>query len=159
MINHDFKKLAKTHESVRMRLRFLALSHFQEGCSRTDIAKFLKVSRASVNKWVTQYHLLGLEGLNDKKTTGRPFRLSKEQHDQLIEYVTTHSKSELGGRLNGSDIQRYIEDKFSVNYHLSSVYKLLHKLGFSWITSRSKHPKQSVEAQEDFKKIPIKNDP
>jgi hypothetical protein len=29
----------------------------------------------------------------------------------------------------------------------------------SWITTRSKHPKQSIEAQETFKKIPNKNDP
>ena len=50
---HDFTRLAKTHESVRMRLRFLALAHFQEGRSRTAIAKFLKVSRASVNKWIS----------------------------------------------------------------------------------------------------------
>jgi transposase len=159
MEKYDFNTLAKTHESVRMRLRFLALAHFQEGHSRTAIAKFLKVSRASVNKWVTQYHLFGMDGLIDKKTTGRPFRLSDDQHKQLIDFVTKSSKRELGGRLNGSDIQLYIEQNFAVHYHLSSVYKLLHKLGFSWITSRSKHPKQSIEAQENFKKIPIKNDP
>ncbi|WP_425610157.1 hypothetical protein [Vibrio splendidus] len=29
----------------------------------------------------------------------------------------------------------------------------------SWITTRSKHPKQSEEAQESFKKIPNRNDP
>jgi len=149
---HDFNKLAKTHESVRIRLRFLALSHFQEGHSRTAIAKFLKVSRTSINKWVTQYHQLGIDGLIDKKTTGRPFRLSSDQHKQLIVYVTESSKSQRGGRLNGKDIQCYIKEKFTVDYHLSSVYKLLHKLGFSWITSRSMHPKQSIEAQEDFKK-------
>jgi transposase len=32
---------------------------------------------------------------------------------------------------------------------------LLHQQGFSWISSRSKHPKQSEEAQERFKKMPI----
>jgi transposase len=53
---HDFTALAKTHQSVRMRLRFLALAHFQEGNSRTAIAKFLKVSRTSINKWISQYH-------------------------------------------------------------------------------------------------------
>lgn len=158
MKKHDFNLLAKTHESVRMRLRFLALAHFQEGHSRTAISQFLKVSRTSVNKWISQYHQYGMDGLIDKKTTGRPFRLSNEQHQQLIDYVNKASKSELGGRLNGSDVQAYIEKNFAVHYHLSSVYKLLHKLGFSWITSRSKHPKQSVEAQDDFKKIPIKND-
>jgi len=30
---------------------------------------------------------------------------------------------------------------------------LLHALNFSWITSRSRHPKQSQEIQDDFKKI------
>ncbi|PTP18423.1 hypothetical protein CWO07_25070, partial [Vibrio splendidus] len=36
---------------------------------------------------------------------------------------------------------------------------LLHELNLSWITTRSKHPKQSEEAQESFKKIPNRNDP
>ncbi|WP_413251636.1 winged helix-turn-helix domain-containing protein, partial [Vibrio natriegens] len=29
---------------------------------------------------------------------------------------------------------------------------LLDHMGFSWITSRSKHPKQSKQTQDDFKK-------
>ncbi|MEG3756278.1 winged helix-turn-helix domain-containing protein, partial [Psychromonas arctica] len=64
-----------------------------------------------------------------------------------------------GVRLVGTDIQLFIAENFGYQYHLSSVYKLLHRLGFSWITSRTKHPKQSPGAQEDFKKIPNKNDP
>ena len=68
-------------------------------------------------------------------------------------------KNDKGGRLVGTDIQLFITENFGHQYHLSSVYKLLHRLGFSWITSRSKHPKQSLEVQEDFKKIPNKNDP
>ena len=39
------------------------------------------------------------------------------------------------------------------------VYKILKQLGFSWITSRSKHPKQSIQDQESFKKLPTGNDP
>ncbi|MCB5362021.1 hypothetical protein CSB62_23840 [Vibrio splendidus] len=37
----------------------------------------------------------------------------------------------------------------------SALYQLLHDIGLSWITTRSKHPKQSLEAQETFKKFPI----
>ncbi|WP_372154290.1 MULTISPECIES: helix-turn-helix domain-containing protein, partial [unclassified Vibrio] len=33
-------------------MRLLALAHFKDGLSRTQIAKSLKVSRTSVNKWV-----------------------------------------------------------------------------------------------------------
>ena len=159
MKKHNFSELAKTHQCVRMRNRYLALAHFQEGHSRTDIAKFLKVSRTSVNKWISQYNKLGLDGLIDKKPTGRPNRLSEKQLQKLSNYVSNAAKSETGGRLLGVDIQAYVLAEFGVKYHLSQIYKILTKLGFSWITSRSKHPKQSKEAQEDFKKIPNKNDP
>ncbi|MBB1368777.1 winged helix-turn-helix domain-containing protein [Pseudoalteromonas sp. SR44-5] len=53
----------------------------------------------------------------------------------------------------GEDIAQYIYEQFNVRYHTDHIYKLLKKLGFSWITSRSKHPKQSEESQEAFKKV------
>jgi len=150
--NHDFKALAKGQKNVRMKLRFLALAHYQEGHSRYAIAKFLKVSRTSVTKWISQYNKQGLDGLIDKKTTGRPHRLSEQQRHQLSNYISEQAKSEKGGRLVGADIQAYVLKEFGIKYHLSQIYKILKNLGFSWITSRSKHPKQSPEAQEDFKK-------
>ncbi len=52
----------------------------------------------------------------------------------------------------------YIAQKFKLNYCVSNVYRLFHQLGFSWITSRSRHPKQSIEIQENFKKIRNGND-
>ncbi|MGI9946490.1 helix-turn-helix domain-containing protein, partial [Vibrio hyugaensis] len=45
-----------------MKMRLLALAHFKEGQSRTQIAKYLKVSRTSVNKWVQTFLEEGLEG-------------------------------------------------------------------------------------------------
>ncbi|SBS66997.1 DDE superfamily endonuclease [Vibrio atlanticus] len=45
-----------------------------------------------------------------------------------------------------------IIDKY---YHPNSIYYLLDHMGFSWIASRSKHPKQSQQIQDDFKKIKI----
>ena len=114
----DFLALAKAETNARKRMRFLALAHFQEGHSRTDIARFLKVSRTSVNKWVSNFL-----------------------------------------RLQGTDIQTYIEREFCVAYELSNVYRLLRELGFSWITSRSRHPKQDGQVQEAFKKLPAGNDP
>ncbi|WP_239994101.1 winged helix-turn-helix domain-containing protein [Photobacterium phosphoreum] len=35
------------------------------------------------------------------------------------------------------------------------MYYLLKRMGFSWITSWSKHPKQSQQAQDNFKKFKI----
>ena len=40
-------------------------------------------------------------------------------------------------------------------YELSNVYRLLRELGFSWITSRSRHPKQDGQVQEAFKNFQL----
>jgi hypothetical protein len=43
----------------------------------------------------------------------------------------------------------YVEQEFGGIYSLTNIYRILNQLGFSWITSRSKHPKQSQEAQDE----------
>ncbi|EPQ9944578.1 helix-turn-helix domain-containing protein [Vibrio vulnificus] len=48
------------------------MAHFKEGHSRTQMAKFLKVSRTSVNQWVQTFLEEGLEGLQEKPRTGWP---------------------------------------------------------------------------------------
>ncbi|WP_170293577.1 helix-turn-helix domain-containing protein, partial [Shewanella litoralis] len=55
MNNINLAALAKSEKSARKRIRYLALLHFTEGHSRTVIANMLKVSRTSVNAWVTNY--------------------------------------------------------------------------------------------------------
>ncbi|WP_446316659.1 helix-turn-helix domain-containing protein [Vibrio vulnificus] len=48
------------------------MAYFKDGHSRTQMAKFLKVSRASVNQWVQTFLEEGLEGLQEKPRTGWP---------------------------------------------------------------------------------------
>ena len=151
--NIDFKKLARQQKSIQMKMRLLALAHFKDGASRTQIAKSLKVSRTSVNKWVQTFLEEGIDGLQEKPRTGRPAFLTLEQREQLSQYIKAEAENSSGGRLTGSDIHAYIIDNFGKHYHPNSIYYLLEHMGFSWITSRSKHPKQSPQAQDDFKKI------
>ncbi len=155
----ELEKQIRATSNARMRTKLLAVSHFIDGKSRYQIADFLKVSRTSVNKWISTYLREGVDGLVEKKHTGRPQQLNKEQLDQLKTYITDNAVKPQGGRLQGTDIIAYIENKFSISYSLSGVYLLLKRLKLVWITTRSKHPKQSIEAQEDFKKTPNRNDP
>ena len=97
----------------------------------------------------------GLEGLQEKPHSGRPHRLTDEQKSQLKEYVIEHAVNESCGRLQAKDIGFYIESNFNTSYKKSALYQLLHDMGLSWITTRSKDPNQSVEVQEAFKKFPI----
>ena len=144
--------LSRAETNAPKRLRLLAISHFLETGNRAEISRILKVSRCSVNKWVAKYLSHGLPALEAKKAKGQPCPLSNKQREQLSDFIDKQSRSTKGGRLTGETIRVYISEQFQVNYHPNAVYKLLHRLGFSWITSRSKHPKQSQAAQDEFKK-------
>jgi transposase len=150
----DFAGLAKRELNGRRRIRLLALAHFKDGMNRAAIARVLKVSRGSVNKWVANFLQEGLSGLEGKSPPGRQSKLTPCQLKELAAYIEQSSQSDTGGRLQAFDVQQFLSDKFSVTYQPSNVYRLMHELGFSWITSRSKHPKQSKQAQDEFKKIP-----
>ena len=152
---HHLSQLITSTSNARMRLRLLAVSHFIDGQSRTQIAIFLKVSRTSVNKWVHTYLHEGLDGLKEKKHTGRPKSLNSTQLSLLKDFVIDSAIKPDGGRLQGKDVQHFIAEEFDVIYQKTNVYDTLHQLGLSWITTRSKHPKQSLDAQESFKKIPV----
>ncbi|KKE85015.1 hypothetical protein N481_01280 [Pseudoalteromonas luteoviolacea S4047-1] len=132
-------------------MRLLAVSLFYEGNSRTDIANRLNVARSSVNRSVSSYLEHGLDGLNNKSIQGRPSRLQASQLEQLSESIKRTNTELQGGRLTGKGIVHYISSEFGVHYHLNHVYRILKQLGFSWITSRLKHPKQSLQSQKLLK--------
>lgn len=127
--NLDFKKLASQQKSIQMKMRLLALAHFKDGHSRTQIAKFLKVSRTSVNQWVHTFLEEGLEGLKEKPRTGRPPFLTSKQREQLSQYIKDKANDTLGGRLTGAEIHAYIVKESGQHYHPDSIYYLHKHIG------------------------------
>lgn len=113
-----------------MKLKLLALLHFHEGKSRYQISAYLKVSRTSVNKWISNYLSLGLDGLKEKKHSGRPASLSSEQLSQLNSYVEINFARN-SGTLKAKQLQEYIASSFGVKYEISNVYKIMAKMGFT----------------------------
>ncbi|EGR1273885.1 helix-turn-helix domain-containing protein [Vibrio parahaemolyticus] len=47
---------------MQIKMKLLALAHFKDGHSHTQIVKFLKVSRISGNNWVQTFLEERLEG-------------------------------------------------------------------------------------------------
>ena len=127
----DFMKLIRQEKNARMKLKLLALLHFHEGKSRYQIADYLKVSRTSVNKWVTSYLTHGLDGLKEKKHSGRPASLTEIQMQQLSRYIKLKTTSKTNGLLHGSEVQAYITERFGVTYEISNIYRILDKLGYA----------------------------
>jgi transposase len=101
---------------------------------------------------IANYFKGGISALENKKPSGRPSLLAEQQKAAFVDYIQKQSKSSTGKRLNGEILQSNIQQAFAVNYHQNSIYNLLKSLGISWTTSRSKHPEEAQEAQEEFKK-------
>ncbi|MEC6831399.1 helix-turn-helix domain-containing protein [Photobacterium toruni] len=137
--------------NARMRLRLLAVYYFIDGKSRYQIARYLKVSRTSVNKWITQYLNYGFEGLKEKNRSGRPSRLNNEQCHKIQVFITENAIKSQGQRLRAKDIQTFIYDEYQITYQSSMIYNLLKQWGFSWVIGHSKHLKQSIQTQIDCK--------
>ena len=148
----DFLPLIKRETCGRMRTRLLALQNLKEGKTVEEICGSLKIARDRVRTWVSRFLEHGIDGLKEKPGRGRKTKISGSQKIALAEFIVEKSVSKEGGRLFGKDIVGLMSSCFKVNYSLSSAYNIMHELGFSWITSRSIHPKCDKAAQEEFKK-------
>ena len=147
----DFLALSKKEKKPRVRVRLLGLAHIKEGVSYRKVAKMLKVDTSSVQKWVNRFKDSGIEGMKDKGGSGKKPSFPREKEEDLKNLILEKQTKKNGGRLTGADIQKIINNDFGVKCALRTTYDLLHRIGFVWISSRSKHPKSDQEAQDDFK--------
>ena len=91
--------------------------------------------------------------LEEKPRSGRSHKLTKDQLSRLPCLLNDLISQKSGGRVKRKEIQRAIQEPFGVKYHLSSLYFLMHRQGWSWITARSQQPENDIQTQEAFKKL------
>ncbi|VVM20933.1 hypothetical protein BSPWISOXPB_9296 [uncultured Gammaproteobacteria bacterium] len=72
---HDFKQLAKIEKHPRTRIRFIGLSHIQNGKSYEQVAQYLLQSLSAVKQWVRHYKDEGIDGLKSNAVVA-PVRLA-----------------------------------------------------------------------------------
>ena len=151
--DYNFVKLARQERHACTRERLLGMAHLQKHGSLTRTADALFVHITTVQHWLNRFRREGLAGLQEKPRPGRSTKLTDEQLEQLPTLMNALVSERSGGRVKGKDIQQKLREEFGVHYHLNSLYVLLHRHGWSWITARSKHPHYDPAAQEAFKKL------
>ena len=150
--DYDFVKLAKKEASPRVRIRLLAMSNLQNGKSLTSVASSFKVCYQTVSRWLKNFTEEGLAGLRDKAGNGRKSKFDYSSSVSLKNDIDQLNQDCNGGRIQAKDVQKLLKEKYSSDYKKSAVYNLLHKIGFSWVSCRSKHPNSNPSEQEAFKK-------
>lgn len=144
--------IAKAKDALwRQRLRVIRWA--MEGLTADEVAAQTKLCRRQVQNWVRRFNDEGLAGLDDREGRGRPCPLTVEQQAQLKARLGAGPTANDGVcTLRGEDVRRILQQEFGVLRKLSSVYYLLHSLGYSWLVPRPLHAQADPARQELFKK-------
>jgi len=126
--------------------------HIKEGRTYNEVATFLCVKPETVKGWIKRFKDSGLAGLKESYRSGAKRKLASHQEAEFKAATIALQEEREGGRITGHDVQKLLNDTFQVDCKLSSTYNYLHQVDLSWITVRSKHPKQDPEKQVHFKK-------
>ncbi len=142
---------ARTPAAAR---RMLAVALVLEDVSRGEAARQCGMDRQTLRDWVHRFNAAGLEGLYDRRRPGPAPRLTPAQEAELGRVVCDGPDLERDGvvRWRRVDLQVLINERFEVVYHERTVGKVLHRLGFSHVSTRARHPEADEQKQEAFKK-------
>lgn len=150
----QLSSLARKQKQAKLRIRWQAIVLAREGKTAPQIAASLGVARRSVQQWVQNYNRRGADGMADQPRSGRPSWLTIDQQQRLRERLDAGPRMEDGVcSLRAADVKRILEQEFGVLYALKGVYKLLHRLGYSYLCPRPRHKLADASAQEAFKKM------
>ena len=154
--DYDFARLARQSRDRKEKQRYLILLNLQSGKKRSLIADMLNVSRATIQRTLKRFREAGAQRMKDRTRPGAPSKLPPDQFEAVKTHLLAQQANRPGGRLTGYDVQAMLAEKWQVTYSLANTYLLLKRLGLSWISSRSRHPKQDQAVQDDFKKTSVK---
>lgn len=150
------RKEAKAESDVRAARRMLAIASALDGMSRAEAARAAGMDRQALRDWVVRYNEHGLDGLYDRWGDGRPPRLSAQEQAELLDIVLAGSDPERMGisAYTRDDLVAICEERFGKSFHVSSMSRILKRLGLSRQKARPSHPKKDPAAQAAFKKSP-----
>lgn len=148
----EFEKMSRTESNPNVRLRLLGLHHLISGKNRHEAAACVGKKDEWLRMWVIRYHNGGYDNLFDREKSGCPSYLTKKQEQELVSELVIMQDKRNGGRITAKEIQLFVNEKYQVDYKMKSIYDLLERIGMSWVSSRSKHPKADEKKQNDFKK-------
>lgn len=147
----ELQSLTKKQRTASLHLKLRAIILARRGWTAPQIAEALGKGRRSVQRWIAAYNEDGLDGLQDRRG-GNHRLLTPMQEEQLKSHLDALAEDPHDGIRHAADLQPWLEQQFHVTYSLSGLYALLHRLGYSWLMPRPRHPKADPAAQEAFKK-------
>lgn len=150
--DYDYAELAKKECNLKNKIRLLAMANIKDGMSLKDTGKVLKTSWHTIQTWLQNFRKEGLVGLYIKTTKYKPSKITYEIKSWINDFMEALYSNQVGGSVTGKQLLYIVQEHFSIDCCLQTIYNTLHSLKLSWISCRSKHPKSNDEVQEIYKK-------
>jgi transposase len=148
----ELQTLFRQEQEARRAKRLWIVWQARLGRTAPEIAMGIGVSRRAVQEWVRRYNAEGLAGLETRSGQGRVPILSETERQLVVQRVEAGPQDGDVCSLRGVDFQKFIETQFGKLMSPTSVYRLLHQLGYEWLVPRPKHRKNDPDAMAAFKK-------
>jgi len=140
--------------------RRLIIKHYKKGVKLRKIGDMLEIPHTKAYYWVKRYEQYGMKGLNTKKQPGKIPLLRKEDLSEIKHFLISNKPIRYNGLSSGwtsREVKSHIQKEFNIHYSLRHIERLLHNLGFSLITPRTRNVKASLSKQTYFKRKFKKN--
>jgi transposase len=145
--------MAELKEFAGIKDRLLAVLYSKKRFSNATICALINRSKSFVYKWAARYRRLGLQGLFDLKRSGRPSKLNTAETAQLRQRIADGPKPDDEiSVFDGPSIQVIIVKELNVTYANSSIYGVLHRIGFRRVRPRPIHEKNSQAVMDLWEK-------
>lgn len=143
----------KECKDANLRTRMLAVLQIWDGKPSLEVAKDIHMAGTNVCKWVHRYNEWGIAGLIDTRHSNKKSYLSSEQKQAVVDALQK-SPRECG--FNKSNwtmpiLKKWINKQWSINYKDSSLYGLVHKIGFTLQRPKKQSRNAKKELQEQYK--------
>jgi transposase len=152
----ELKRLAASETHLKVRERILIVRYVLMGNTIPQTATVFPLSERQIRVWIGRYNTEGLAGLKDRPKPGQPVRLKPEFMESFKARLDAGPRIEDGVCVfRGKDLQRILRSEFQAEYSLDGVYALLHRMSYSSLVPRPRHPKADPGAQAAFKKTSV----
>jgi len=138
----SLKSLGRSGESGRRLQAIISAKHK----SITSVASVYGITRGTLLSWIKSFKNESTAGLKIKPGRGPKRKIMPELEDEIKGIIQANPNITI------DELRLQVIEKYKITPSRSTVYRLMKKLSFSYVTPRPRHYKAKTNLQEDFKK-------